>query len=139
MNLDKICGRLTGVFYGSTSKTFFLRVILIFYRYSNRTKTFTQVYHTCFISLPNNKTLKNKLKAFADEKINVAKLMISVFKRAENIVVTSIFSFSLSSPFPTMFIKVFFLKSLKVKIVSESVGRVLRVNSAANLFHDVLR
>ena len=49
-----------------------------------------------FNSLPNNKILK----AFADDKINVSQIMISVFDRVENIVVmekmlvTSIFTFS---------------------------------------------
>ena len=38
-------------------------------------------------SLPNNKILDwSKLKAFADNKIKVAKMMISVFNRVENIV-----------------------------------------------------
>ena len=43
----------------------------------------------CFTinSLPNNKILDvTKLKAFADNKINVAQVMISVFDRVENIV-----------------------------------------------------
>ena len=38
-------------------------------------------------SLPNDKILAlTKLKAFADDKFNVAKLMISVFNRVENTV-----------------------------------------------------
>ena len=38
-------------------------------------------------SLPNNNFLDwNKLKAFADYKLNVATIMISVFDRVENIV-----------------------------------------------------
>ena len=38
-------------------------------------------------SLPNDKILDvTKLKAFADDKINVDKMMISVFHRVENIV-----------------------------------------------------
>ena len=38
-------------------------------------------------SLPNDKTLDvTKLKAFADNKINVGQMMISVFDRVENIV-----------------------------------------------------
>ena len=52
-------------------------------------------------SLPNNKILDwFKLKAFADNKLHVAKIMISVFDSVENIVgkekmpATSIFSFS---------------------------------------------
>ena len=37
-------------------------------------------------SVPNNKILDvTKLKAFADDKINVAQIMISVFDRVENI------------------------------------------------------
>ena len=46
-------------------------------------------------SLPNNKFLYlTKLKAFADGKSTVLKIMISHQDRTENIVVTSIFSFS---------------------------------------------
>ena len=38
-------------------------------------------------SLPNDTILDaNKLKAFADDRINVAQMMISAFDRAENIV-----------------------------------------------------
>ena len=36
-------------------------------------------------SLPNYKILETKLKAFADDKINEAQMMISVFDRVENI------------------------------------------------------
>ena len=44
--------------------------------------------HNCNInSLPSNKILHvTKLKAFADDKINIAQMMISVFDRVENIV-----------------------------------------------------
>ena len=46
-------------------------------------------------SLPNNKILGwSKLKTFADDKLKVAKIMNFVFDSVENIVVTSIFSFS---------------------------------------------
>ena len=39
-----------------------------------------------FNTLPNNKILDaTKLQAFADDKFNVAKLMISLFDRIENI------------------------------------------------------
>ena len=39
------------------------------------------------ILIPNNKVLDaNKLKVFADEKLNVAKMTIFLFDRAENIV-----------------------------------------------------
>ena len=38
-------------------------------------------------TVPNNKILDmTKLKAFADDKINVAQIMVSVFDRIENIV-----------------------------------------------------
>ena len=45
-------------------------------------------YHLHLInSLPNNKILNlTKLKAFADDRINVAQMMISVFDTVENIV-----------------------------------------------------
>ena len=54
--------------------------------------------------MPNDKILDvTKLKAFADDKINVAQMMISVYDSVENIVgkgekmlVTSILSFSLN-------------------------------------------
>ena len=56
-----------------------------------------------FNSLPNDKILDwSKLKAFADDKINVANMMIFVFDRVktlwekEKMLVTSIFSFSLN-------------------------------------------
>ena len=45
--------------------------------------------------LPNDKILDvTKLRAFAVNKLNVAKMKISLFDRVENTVVTSIFSFS---------------------------------------------
>ena len=46
------------------------------------------VLYTELVScLPNNKILdKTKSKAFADNKINVAQMMISVFDKVENIV-----------------------------------------------------
>ena len=66
-------------------------------------------------SLPNDKILdETKLKAFADDKINVAQMMVFVFDRVENIVengemlVTSILSFSHNV------LKSSFLGSLKV-------------------------
>ena len=50
--------------------------------------------------LPNNKVLDlMKLKAFSDEKLNVAKMMISLFDRLQAF-----------SPFPTVFSKTFFFK-----------------------------
>ena len=43
--------------------------------------------HSYPVTVPNNKILAwSKLKAFADEKFIVAKMMISVFDRVENIV-----------------------------------------------------
>ena len=55
-----------------------------------------------------------KLKAFADDRINVAKMMISVFDRVENIMVFS--------PFPTKFSKGFCLGSeFKVGIVWQRI------------------
>ena len=44
-------------------------------------------YGPLIISLPNNKIWSlTKLKAFTDDKLNVAKMMISLFDRVENIV-----------------------------------------------------
>ena len=64
-----------------------------------------------FNSLPNDKIVDvTKLKAFADDKINVAQMMIYVFDRVENIEqkgekcwLPALF------PFPTMFSNGFFL------------------------------
>ena len=59
-----------------------------------------------------------KLKAFADNKINVAQMMISVFDRVENIVGkgenAGYLRFLL---FPQCFQKASFLESIKVEIV----------------------
>ena len=70
-------------------------------------------------SLPNDKTLDvTKLKAFADDKINVTQMMIPVFDRVENIVGKGENAgnqhFLL---FPQCFQKASFLGSLKVGIV----------------------
>ena len=47
----------------------------------------TQSLLVLFNSLPNDKKLDlTKLKACADDKLNVAKMMISLFDRAENTV-----------------------------------------------------
>ena len=46
-----------------------------------------------------------KLKAFADEKFNVATMMISVFDRIENRVGKGENALPAFSPFPTMFSK----------------------------------
>ena len=72
----------------------------------------------CITSIPNDNILDcTKLKAFADVKLNDAKMMISLFYRVENIVgkekmlVTSIFSFSLN-----VFQSVLSWGSLKVRV-----------------------
>ena len=44
-------------------------------------------HHQVFNSFPHDKILdQTKLKAFADDKLNVTKMIISVFDRVENIV-----------------------------------------------------
>ena len=44
-------------------------------------------FHNVFNPLPDNKILDwSKLKAFADDKLNVTQMIISVFDRVENIV-----------------------------------------------------
>ena len=49
-------------------------------------KTFQVHHQTCINSFPHDKILdQTKLKAFADDKLNVTKMIISVFDRAENI------------------------------------------------------
>ena len=65
-----------------------------------------------FNSLPNNKILDmTKLKAFTDDKINVAQIMISVFDWVENTVGKGVKCWILAfSSFPTMFAKGFFLR-----------------------------
>ena len=60
-------------------------------------------------SLPNHEFWTRP--TVADDKSNVAKMIISVFDRVENIVVTGI------SPNPTMFSKGFFLELLEVGMV----------------------
>ena len=61
-----------------------------------------------FNPLPDDKILdQTKLKAFADDKLNVTKMIISVFDRIKNILGKAI------SPFPTMFLKGFFPRRLK--------------------------
>ena len=66
-------------------------------------------------SLPNDKILDmTKLKAFADDKIIVAQIMISVFDRVENIVGKGENAgYQHFSPFPTMFSKGFILGFVK--------------------------
>ena len=68
----------------------------------------------CVNAFPHNKILdKTKLKAFADDELNVTKMIISVFDRVgtlwekEKLLVKAI------SPFPTMFSKGFFPRKVK--------------------------
>ena len=70
-------------------------------------------------SLPNHKILAwSKFKAFADDKINEAKMMIFVFhrveKHSEKMRKCWLPAFS---PFPTMFSNSFFLRSFKVRVM----------------------
>ena len=59
-----------------------------------------------FNPLPNGKILDGfKLKAFADDKINVAEMVISLSDRTENIVGKGAFS-----PFPRKFSKALYLR-----------------------------
>ena len=69
-------------------------------------------------SLPNNKILdRSKLKAFADDKIKVRKMMIFVFARVENIVGKGENAgYQHFLLFPQCFQKVFY-SGLKVRIV----------------------
>ena len=75
--------------------------------------------------LPNDKILEvTKLKSFADDKLNVAKMMISLFDRVENTVgkgENAGYQPAFSS-FPTLFSKAFFFGDglLKVGIVVKS-------------------
>ena len=73
----------------------------------------------CIMSLPNNKTLDwSTCKAFAADKFDVFRIMISVSDRVETLwekekmLVTSIFSF-----FLTMFSKGFFIRVVRSRIV----------------------
>ena len=71
------------------------------------------------IPLPNDKILKvNKLKTFADDKFNLAKMTISVFDRVENTVGKGeIAGYQHFLLFPQCFPKSFSLGSLKDGIV----------------------
>ena len=76
-----------------------------------------------FNPFPHDKILdQNKLKAFADDKLNVTKMIISVFDRVENIMgkgdIACTISFSFS---PQCFQKASFLDSSKGVIVWERV------------------
>ena len=67
-----------------------------------------------FSPFPNDKSLDvSKLKAFADEKIKVAKMTISLFDRVENTWKRRKFWSPPFSPFPTVFSKAFFFKVIK--------------------------
>ena len=55
------------------------------------------------------------MKALAGEKLNVAKMIISVFNRVENILWWKRENASAFSPFPTMFSKAFALKVVKCR------------------------
>ena len=57
---------------------------------------------------PHNILDQTKLKAFADDKLDVTKMITSVFDRAENIVEKEKLLVQAISPFPTMFPKGFF-------------------------------
>ena len=65
--------------------------------------------------LPNDKILNvTKLKAFADDKVNVARMMISLDYRVENTVGKGENAgYQYFSPFPTVFSKVFFFRVIK--------------------------
>ena len=55
-----------------------------------------------------------KLKVFADDKLNVTKMIISVFDGVENIVGKGEIAYTQAiSPFPTMFSKGFFPRLVK--------------------------
>ena len=56
---------------------------------------------------------RTKLKAFADDKLNVTKMIIFVFNRAENIVGKEKLLVQAISPFPTIFSKGFFPRGVK--------------------------
>ena len=63
---------------------------------------------------PHDKTLdQTKLKAFADDKLNVTKIIISVFDSVENIVRKGEIAVQAISPFPTMFSKAFISRPVK--------------------------
>ena len=74
---------------------------------------------TSFNSLPNDKIFGvTKLKAFADDKLNVAQMMVSVFDRIENILVKAENAgYQYFLLYPQCFQNVSFFGSLKVGIV----------------------
>ena len=64
--------------------------------------------------LPNDKNLDmTKLKAFADDKLNIAETMISLFSSKENSGKRKKCLLPAFSPFPTVFSKVFFFRVVK--------------------------
>ena len=69
----------------------------------------------CVNSLPSDKIVhRTKLKAFADNKLNIAKMTISLYDRVENNVVKGENAgLPVFSPFPTMFSKVVFFRVAK--------------------------
>ena len=72
----------------------------------------------CTNSLPNEKILGlSKLKEYADDKLTVAEMMISVFDKVENIVEKGENAWLPAfSPFPTMFSNAF-LSSLGIDLL----------------------
>ena len=79
-----------------------------------------------FNSLPKHKILgMTKLEAFADDKINIAQMMISVFDRVENIVGKGENAgYQHFLLFPQCFQKASFSGLLKVEIVWQRIERV---------------
>ena len=69
-------------------------------------------HHRVLNSSPNKRNLaRTKLKAFADDMFNVARLMIFVFDRVENIVGKGENAdLSAFSPFPIMFSKALYFR-----------------------------
>ena len=68
----------------------------------------------CFNPFPHDKTLdQTELKAFADEKLNVTKMIISVLDKVENIGAKEKLLVQAISSFPTMFSKGFFPRPVK--------------------------
>ena len=86
-------------------------------------------------SLPNGNVLDwTKVKVFADDKLNDATIINSVFDRIENIVGKGENAgLPAFSPFPTMFSKVFFLRVIK------SRDCVLKSQVKQNLCFQMLR
>ena len=68
-----------------------------------------------------------KFKAFADNKLNVAKIMISISDRVKNIVVKGENAcYQYFSPFPQLFEKVFFSGSLNLGLSREGKTEQLK-------------